>query len=487
MKKTLLSALMLASVVSAAERPNIILVMTDDQGLGDMGWTGHPHIKTPALDKLRTQSLWFSEFQVGSTCAPTRCAIMSGRHEFYSGVTHTIYERERMSLTVVTLPQMLQKSGYSTGIFGKWHLGDEEAYRPDKRGFDETFIHGAGGIGQTYPGSCGDAPANSYFNPAILHNGKFEKTSGFCTDVFFAQATKWIDVKRKTGKPFFCYLTPNAPHSPYHAPQEWSEPYRKIGLSEGEAGFCGMVANIDWNMEKLLKQIDDWGLAENTLILFLGDNGTCQPKMYTGGMKGSKGSPHEGGTRVGLLARWKGVIQENTTCTALTAHVDFYPTFCELAGIALPEGRILDGRSMTPLMKNPKTEWADRTLFTHVGRWAPGGAVRLDPKVKGMGNITDWQPNSKESPMKYKNAAVRTSQYRFFPENQELYAIVNDREQKNDISKQNPDVVAKLMKAYDAWWLDVLPGIMENENLKDVEQENPFKVLYRKQMSDLKP
>ena len=483
MKKSLLSALMLACVAAAAERPNIILVMTDDQGMGDMGWTGHPHIKTPTLDNLRKQSLWFSEFQVSPACAPTRCAIMSGRQEFNSGITHTIYERERMSLKVVTLPQMLQKAGYSTGIFGKWHLGDEEAYRPDKRGFEETFIHGAGGIGQTYPGSCGDAPGNTYFDPTILHNGTFEKTTGYCTDVFFKQAIKWMGSTRKKGKPFFCYLTPNAPHGPYHVSKEWSEPYRKLGLSEGEAGFCGMVANIDWNMEKLLKQIEDWGIAENTMILFLGDNGTCQPKMYKDGMKGSKCTPDEGGTRVGLLARWKGVIQENTTCNALTAHIDLYPTFCELAGIGLPEGRIIEGRSMTPLMKNPKAAWADRTLFTHVGRWAPGGAVKADQKVGGMPNITTWQPNSKESPMKYKNAAVRTSQYRFLPERKELYDIIQDREQKTDISKEKPEVVEKLMKAYDAWWLDVLPGIMENENLKEVALENPFKVLYHKQTS----
>ena len=484
MQKFILLVILIATSLCSAERPNIILVMTDDQGLGDMGWTGHPHIKTPTLDNLRKQSLWFSEFQVSPACAPTRCAIMSGRQEFNSGITHTIYERERMSLKVVTLPQMLQKAGYSTGIFGKWHLGDEEAYRPDKRGFEETFIHGAGGIGQTYTGSCGDAPGNTYFDPAILHNGTFEKTTGFCTDVFFAQATKWIDVTRKNGKPFFCYLTPNAPHGPYHAPKEWADPYLKLGLSEGEAGFCGMVANIDWNMGKLLKQIEDWGIAENTLIFFLGDNGTCQPKMFKGGMKGSKCTPDEGGTRVGLLARWKGVIPENATCPALTAHIDFYPTLCELAGIGLPEGRIIEGRSMTPLLKNPKAEWADRTLFTHVGRWAPGDAVKADQKVGGMPNITTWQPNPKESPMKYKNAAVRTSQYRFLPERKELYDILQDREQKKDISKENPEVVEKLMKAYDTWWLDVLPGIMENENLKDVAQENPFKVLYRKQMSE---
>lgn len=470
-----------APSVSRPAQPNIILIMTDDQGYGDMGWTGHPRIRTPELDRLRTGALAFSEFQTSPTCAPTRCALLSGRHEFYAGVTHTIYERERMSLRVVTLPQTLKRAGYTTGIFGKWHLGDEAAYRPDQRGFDEVFIHGGGGIGQTYPGSCGDAPNNRYFDPYVLHNNQFEKTAGFCTDVFFRQALTWIDQAHTRGKPFFCYLTPNAPHSPYQAPDTWVAPYRNKGLSEDQAAFCGMVANIDWNVGRLLKQLEAWKLSENTLILFLGDNGTCQPKLYQANMKGSKGTPFEGGTRVGLLARWKGVIPENTTCSALTAHIDLYPTLCALAGAALPREQQMDGRSLVPLLTQPQAPWEDRMLFTHVGRWAPGGAVQLDPHVKGMPNITTWQPTPQQSPLKYKNAAVRTARYRFYPETKTLYDIQKDRDETTDLAAQHPDVVENLQAAYDRWWLDVLPGIMQNENLKDVVSENPFKQLYRLQ------
>src|SRR5258708_3849408 len=169
-------------------RPNIILVMTDDQGYGELACHGNPIIKTPNLDRIHRESVRFTDFHVSPTCSPTRSALMTGKHEFRSGVTHTVFERERMSLRAVTIAQVLQSAGYATGIFEKWHLGDEAAYQPGKRGFDEVFIHGAGGIGQSYAGSCGDAPGNTYFDPAIRHNGQFEKTKGYCTDLFFGQA-----------------------------------------------------------------------------------------------------------------------------------------------------------------------------------------------------------------------------------------------------------------------------------------------------------
>src|SRR5688572_1436470 len=195
------------------KRPNIILVMPDDQGYGDLGFTGNPLLKTPHLDAFARGCVRFTDFHVSPTCAPTRAALMTGRHEFKNGVTHTIYERERLTLSATTIPELLKGAGYKTGIFGKWHLGDEAEYQPNRRGFDEVYIHGGGGIGQTYPGSCGDAPGNTYFNPAILHNGKFVKTDGYCTDLFFAQATRWIESARNSG-PFFAYITTNAPHSP---------------------------------------------------------------------------------------------------------------------------------------------------------------------------------------------------------------------------------------------------------------------------------
>lgn len=203
-------------------RPNIIVILTDDQGYGDFSCTGNPIMKTPQMDRMHDEGVRFTDFHVSPTCSPTRSALMSGAHEFKSGVTHTILERERMSLATVTLAQVLKSAGYTTGIFGKWHLGDEDAYQPDRRGFDEVFIHGGGGIGQTYPGSCGDVPDNQYFDPAIKHNGRFEKTTGFCTDIIMAQALKWM-ASAKGKKPFSCYIPFNAAHEPVSCPPQFKK------------------------------------------------------------------------------------------------------------------------------------------------------------------------------------------------------------------------------------------------------------------------
>ena len=253
----------------AGRRPNILFILTDDQGFGDISAHGNPVLKTPNLDALRSQSVRFTDFHVSPTCSPTRSALMTGRHEFKNGVTHTILERERLTLKATTIAQLLKSAGYTTGIFGKWHLGDEAEYQPNRRGFDEVFIHGAGGIGQTYPGSCGDAPGNGYFDPAILHNGKFEKTKGYCTDLFYQQATKWIDEQRKGDKPFFAYIPSNAPHGPYIARPEDKALYEGKSLPANAESFFGMIHNIDQNVGQLLARLDEWGIAENTLVVFM--------------------------------------------------------------------------------------------------------------------------------------------------------------------------------------------------------------------------
>ena len=220
----------------AGSRPNIVLVVSDDQGYGDLGRHGNPLVSTPNLDRLYDESVRFDDFHVSPTCAPTRASLMTGRHEFKNGVTHTILERERLNLHATTIAQVLKSAGYRTGIFGKWHLGDETPYQPGRRGFDETFIHGAGGIGQTYAGSCGDAPGNRYFDPVILHNGTFEKTHGYCTDVFFGQAMKWIESIRGEA-PFFCYVPTNAPHAPLDVPREYEQLYADKDKTAGRPSF----------------------------------------------------------------------------------------------------------------------------------------------------------------------------------------------------------------------------------------------------------
>ena len=255
----LLLPLAACTLAAAASHPNIIFILTDDQGYGDLSCTGNPILKTPNIDRLHDGGVRFTDCHVGPTCSPTRAELNTGRHEFRNGVTHTIFERERLTLNATTLAQVLKSAGYTTGIFGKWHLGDEAAYQPNRRGFDEAFIHGAGGIGQTFPGSCGDAPGNTYFSPALLHNGKFERTQGYCTDIFFAQALTWIDaVKGK--QPFYAYIALNAPHTPLQVPPEYEQRYAgKVGANA--AKFFGMIANIDDNVGQLLAKLKAWGCA----------------------------------------------------------------------------------------------------------------------------------------------------------------------------------------------------------------------------------
>jgi arylsulfatase len=459
---TALLALVSSHFASAAEvqlpaRPNIILVMTDDQGYGELACHGNRIIQTPNLDRFHQESLRFTDFHVSPTCSPTRCSLMTGRHEFRSGVTHTIMERERMSLKATTIAQVLRSAGYTTGIFGKWHLGDEAPYQPNRRGFDEVFIHGAGGIGQTYPGSCGDAPGNTYFSPAILHNGKFEKTTGFCTDIFFGQALKWIDAKRAGKEPFFVYLTPNAPHGPYVCPEKYAKLYEGKGLNPNAVGYYGMITNIDDNMATLLAKLKEWNLERNTLVIFMTDNGHPIATLYNAGMRSAKGSPYQGGTRVPSFWRWPGVLKAGVDIDKLAAHIDLFPTLAEIAGAKIPDGLKLDGRTLTPLLKNPAADWPDRYLFVHVGRWEKG----------------------KAEASKFDKCAVRNSRFRLV-NNTELYDIKADPGETKNVITEHPQAVAAMRAAYDQWWAEILPALV-NENVVG-PKVNPFKELYWKQV-----
>jgi arylsulfatase len=441
--------------------PNIVLVLTDDQGYGEMSCHGNPLLRTPHLDRIHAESVRFTDFHVSPTCAPTRCSLMTGRHEFRSGVTHTIFERERMSLRATTIAQVLKSAGYATGIFGKWHLGDEAPYQPEHRGFDEVFIHGGGGIGQTYPGSDGDAPKNTYFDPAILHNGRFEKTHGFCTDVFFTEALKWIDARRKSPAPFFAYIATNAPHSPYVCPESYRKrfeglTYQGKPLNDNAVGYYGMIANIDDNLGRLLERLKQWGLERRTLVIFINDNGHSIGNLYNAGMRGMKGTPYQGGTRAASFWRWPGTLPAGVDVNRLTAHVDLFPSLAELAHARIPAGVKLDGRSLVPLLKDARAPWDDRFLFVHVGRWPKGQAAES----------------------KYAQCAVRTSRFRLVND-RELYDIGQDPGETANVIEQHPAEVARIRAAYDQWWQQILPAL-ENEDVVGPKL-NPFKVLYWKQ------
>lgn len=448
-------------------RPNIILVMTDDQGYGDLGCHGHPYLKTPNLDNLYTQSTRFTDFHVSPTCAPTRAALMSGRAPFKNGVTHTILERDRMTLNATTVAQVLKTAGYTTGIFGKWHLGDEDPYQPQNRGFDETFIHGAGGIGQQFAGSQSDAPGTSYFNPIIKHNNRFEQTKGYCTDVFFQQALGWIKGQKDKDKPFFAYIPSNAPHAPYHVEQRYKDVY-KDKCGDKSAAFFGMIANIDENMGLLMQKLDDWKLANNTLLIFMTDNGSAAG-TYNFGMRGMKGSPNEGGSRVPLFMRLPGKIKPGIDVDRITRHYDLFPTLAEIAGASLPEGLDLDGRSLLPLIEDPQASWPDRNLFFHVGRWNKKGA----PGRWGEGNTGPDQA-------KFKGFAVRNERWRLV--GNALYDITQDPGETQDIAKEHPEVAAELRKAFEAWWDEVRP-LMVNEDAP-LDGGKPFVEQFEKQKQE---
>ena len=445
-----------ALAADSPRRPNIILILTDDQGYGELGCHGNKIIKTPNLDQFFAASTRFTDFHVSPTCSPTRCSLMTGRHEFRSGVTHTILERERMSLKATTVAQVLKSAGYTTGIFGKWHLGDEALYQPDRRGFDEVFVHGAGGIGQTYPGSCGDAPGNTNFNPAILHNRVFEKTNGYCTDIFFNQAIQWIGKKRGGQAPFFAYITPNAPHAPHLVPEKYARMYEGTGLAEEAMKYYGMITNIDENIGMLIAKLKEWGIESNTLVIFMTDNGHSMGQLYNAGMRGNKGTPYQGGTRVPSFWRWPGVLKAAVDVDKPAAHIDIFPTFAELAEAKIPEGLQLDGRSLAPLLKDPAGPWPDRYVFVHVGRWQKGKAAES----------------------KYAKCAVRTSRFRLV-NNTELFDIRNDPGEAKNVIDQYPKEVAAMRAAYDKWWDEVLPA-MENEDAVG-PAVNPYKELYWKQ------
>ncbi|HEY5913201.1 MAG TPA: arylsulfatase [Verrucomicrobiae bacterium] len=447
----------------AGRRPNVILILTDDQGYGDMSCHGNPILKTPNIDRLHDEGVHFLDFQVSPTCAPTRSALMTGRHEFRNGVTHTIMERERLTLKATTVAQVLKGAGYTTGVFGKWHLGDEPEYQPDKRGFDEVFIHGAGGIGQTYPGSCGDAPGNTYFNPAILHNGRFEKTAGYCTDVFFAQAIKWMQSVRNR-QPFFAYITPNAPHAPLQVrPEDEARYGGKVPTNT--AKFFGMIANIDDNIGRLLAQLKTWGIDEKTLVIFMNDNGgTGGVNVFNAGMRGSKGSPWVGGTRAASLWRWPGTLKP-AAVDKLAAHIDVFPTLAELAGAPLTAElqRQVEGRSLVPLLCDPGAAWPDRRLVTHVGRWERGQA-----------------PGAK-----YRNCSIRNTRWQMVSISKtvqrdwQLFDLKADPGEKTNVAAQHPEVIRELETAYDQWWETIQPQLINEDAIGS--EVNPFKALYWKQ------
>ena len=458
-QRTVIAALILVCLsvcsriaTAAVDRPNVVLVMTDDQGYGDLGIHGNDQILTPNLDRFAREGVQFSRFYVSPVCAPTRASLMTGRNYYRTGVIHTSRGGAKMHGDEVTIAEMLAEAGYATGIFGKWHLGDAFPLRPQDQGFAESLVHRSGGISQTP-----DLP-NSYFNPLLWKNGEPVRSRGYCTDVFFDAALSFIEQHRD--EPFFAYIPTNAPHTPLEVADRYAQPYLDKGLDETTARVYGMVQNIDENFARLLQRLEELGLRENTLIIFLTDNGP-QQQRYTGGLRGRKSQTYEGGIRVPCFVQWPQRLKGGRTVDRIAAHIDLLPTIASACG-ATPDtsGHPHDGVSLLPLLDNVSGDadanWPERALFFQCHR-------SLTPKA-------------------FQNCAVVTQQFKlvgspgtfsredFDPATEakfELYDLLADRGEQNDLASRQPAVLQRLKTQYEAWFADVrasrnfTPGVID--------------------------
>ncbi len=368
------------------ERLNVIMIITDDQGYGDLGFHGNPNVQTPVLDKFAGESIRFNNFYVSPVCAPTRSSLMTGRYSLRTGVRDTYNGGAIMHTDEITIAEMLKQANYHTGIFGKWHLGDNYPSRPMDQGFDESVIHLAGGMGQVGDFTTYFQGDRSYFDPILWHNGKQEAYQGYCSNIFTDQALKFIESSQDA--PFFCYLSFNAPHTPLQVPDNYYEMYRNTDPTSGFDSDHGpfpemnakdiedarkvyaMVTNIDDNVGRLLRKLDDLNLTDNTVVIFLTDNGP-QQRRYIGGMRGRKSDVYRGGVRVPLFIRNPALSDAVEEIEASTAHIDLLPTIASICKVTLPRDRILDGKNLTPLMTGIVVDWENRPLFFYWTRKYP--------------------------------------------------------------------------------------------------------------------
>ena len=433
---------------AAANRPNVLLIVTDDQGFGDFSAHGNPHLKTPVFDRLAEQSVEFNRFFVSPVCAPTRASMLTGRYWLRGGVWGVTGGKETMRTEETTVAEILRSAGYRTGIFGKWHNGEHYPCTPQAQGFDEFFGFRAGHW-------------NQYFNPTLEHNGQPVQTKGFITDILTDEAIKFLEQsapqsaadilsaeekasgrRRNVGpkstvrpqNPFFCYVPYNAPHAPFQVPDKYFDPFKKLGLDDETAAVYGLCANLDENIGRLLAKLDDLKLTENTIVIFMTDNG-ANTDRFNAGMRGRKGSVHEGGTRVPLLVRWPGKLKPHKV-DEIAAHVDLLPTLLDLCNVPISSNASLDGTNLRPLLENSTNTWRARTLFT----FHPRG----------------------ENPGQFPGAA-RTQQYRLVNEGKgyELYDMLADPGETKDIAASNPEIVRQLSSEYETWFSGVTTNVFK--------------------------
>ncbi len=386
----LLATFLLPGIKSFAQHkersPNVILIITDDQGYGDLGFHDNPHINTPTLDAFAKESVRFTNFYVSPVCAPTRSSLMTGRYSLRTGVRDTYNGGAMMATSEITIAELLKSENYTTGIFGKWHLGDNYPMRPSDQGFDESLIHLSGGMGQVGDFTTFFQGDRSYFDPVLWHNNEQQKYPGYCSDIFANEAIKFIE--KNKDQPFFTYLSFNAPHTPLQVPEEYYQKYKDIdpSASFGEDGkpfypmsesqkedarkVYAMVENIDDNLNRLFQKLDDLGIADNTVVIFMTDNGP-QQQRFVAGLKGLKGDVSQGGVRAPFFIRFPAAFKGNREINTLAAHIDVMPTLADLCGFEVPNDRKIDGVSMLPLIQGNADSSLDRNFFSYWTRKYP--------------------------------------------------------------------------------------------------------------------
>jgi arylsulfatase/arylsulfatase A len=442
--------------VEPGARPNVILIITDDQGYGDLGVTGNPLIRTPCIDAMAARSAEMTRFYVSPVCAPTRASLMTGRYNYRTRAIDTFIGRAMMEPEEVTLAEILRDAGYRTGIFGKWHLGDNYPMRPIDQGFEEALVHRGGGIGQPSDPRGGEG---KYTDAILFHNGEALQTEGYCTDVYFDRALDWIEAQHQAGENVFAYIATNAPHGPFDdVPEGLLAEYREIDLGnerfpqerghplpaeanlDRRARIFAMITNVDENVGRLFERLDTLGMTENTIVIFMVDNGPNGDR-YVAGMKGSKSHVHEGGVRSPFFVHWPARLGAGHASDRVAAHIDVLPTLLEATGVPVPEGLELDGRSLLPLLTGEPAEWPDRQIVIQAHR----------------GN----------APVRYHNFLLRGPRYKLVHPSGfryevfegepafELYDMESDPLELEDLASEKPEVVAELRAAYDAWFDDV--------------------------------
>lgn len=441
------------------ERPNVILIITDDQGYGDFGFTGNPHVQTPNLDQLAKESVRFNNFYVSPVCAPTRSSLMTGRYSLRTGVRDTYNGGAIMAANEVTIAETLKDVGYQTGIFGKWHLGDNYPSRPSDQGFDESLIHLSGGMGQVGDFTTYFQGDRSYFDPVLWHNNEQEAYQGYCSDIFAENAIQFIE-ENKDG-PFFCYLSFNAPHTPLQVPEKYLERYENVdpstGFDQDDRPFpemsekdkvdarrvYAMVDNIDDNLGQLFKKLEELDIAEETIVIFMTDNGP-QQRRYKSGLRGLKGSVWRGGVRVPLLFKYPQLKTTVEEVKATTAHIDLLPTITALCHAELPKMKKMDGTNLLPLLQGEKIEdLNNRSLFF------------------------TW---TRKSPELYNNMALQKGPYKLVGQTDYdapisafgLFNVEEDPYEQTNLVAKQPDIALDLKQALDNCYADLIqsPNLM---------------------------